>query len=73
MLLEWLHLMMPASFLLLVMLSIFEVKDREKALVVGSLRREKDAFGWAEEVLITKTDLEEMRVHMQELEEKVFC
>ena len=53
--------------------SIFEVKDREKALVVGSLRREKDAFGWAEEVLITKTDLEEMRVHMQELEEKVLC
>ena len=55
------------------MVSIFEVKDREKALVVGSLRREKDAFGWAEEVLITKTDLEEMRVHMQELEEKVLC
>jgi hypothetical protein len=54
-------------------LSIFDVKDREKALVVGSLRREKEAAGWAEEVLITKTDLEEMRVHMQELEEKVLC
>ncbi|KAH7276822.1 hypothetical protein KP509_39G023300 [Ceratopteris richardii] len=52
-------------------LSIFDIKDREKALVVGSLRREKEAFGWAEEVLITKTDLEEMRAHMQELEEKV--
>ncbi|KAI5064817.1 hypothetical protein GOP47_0019512 [Adiantum capillus-veneris] len=52
-------------------LSIFDVKDREKALVIGALRREKEAFGWAEEVLITKTDLEEMRAHMQELEEKV--
>ncbi|KAJ7558943.1 hypothetical protein O6H91_04G062500 [Diphasiastrum complanatum] len=52
-------------------LSIFDIKDKEKAIASGSLRREKEALGWAEEVLMTKMDLEEMCSHSQELEEKV--
>ncbi|XP_024523319.1 cilia- and flagella-associated protein 57 [Selaginella moellendorffii] len=52
-------------------LSLFDVKDREKAIVSVGLRREKEALGFADEVLITKSDLDDMRQHIQELEERV--
>lgn len=51
---------------------ILDVKDRERQVAIGSGgRREREALPWAEEVLITKSDLEEKKAKMAELEAQV--
>ncbi|GAQ89010.1 hypothetical protein KFL_004790040 [Klebsormidium nitens] len=51
---------------------LLDVKDRERAVAIGSGgRREREALPWAEEVLVTKSDLEEKRAKMAELEAQV--
>ena len=49
-------------------LFVFDVRDKE---VRAGVKREKDPVGFAEEVLVTKSDLEEKRTRMQELETQV--
>jgi len=49
---------------------IFDIRDKERSLVQGS-RKDKDVLEWAQEVLIAKNDMEEMRQTCQDLENKV--
>eukprot|EP00899_Mesostigma_viride_P000129 jgi/Mesvir1/10116/Mv16834-RA.2 len=49
-------------------LFMFDIRDKE---VARGARREKEAILFAEEVLVTKSDLEEKRARMQELETQV--
>ena len=44
---------------------------REKDGAKAAARRDVERLPWAEEVLVTRADLEERRVHMAELEQKV--
>ena len=49
-------------------LFVFDVRDKE---VRAGVKREKGPVGFAEEVLVTKSDLEEKRTRMQQLETQV--
>lgn len=53
-------------------LMVFDVRDKERAIASSILRREKDAMTWADEVLVPKGDLEDMKGHVQELEQMVW-
>eukprot|EP00304_Pavlova_gyrans_P012532 CAMPEP_0206035036 /NCGR_PEP_ID=MMETSP1466-20131121/1785_1 /ASSEMBLY_ACC=CAM_ASM_001126 /TAXON_ID=44452 /ORGANISM="Pavlova gyrans, Strain CCMP608" /LENGTH=1327 /DNA_ID=CAMNT_0053409369 /DNA_START=150 /DNA_END=4130 /DNA_ORIENTATION=+ len=48
---------------------VCEIKDRDGR--IGGTKRDKEGLGWAEEVLVTKTDLEEKTQQMLELRAKV--
>lgn len=49
---------------------LFDIHNKERS-VVSSARKDKDALGWAKEVLIYKADMEEMHQTCQDLESKV--
>lgn len=49
---------------------MFDIRDKERSLVLGS-RKDKDVLEWAEEVLIAKNDMDEIRQTCQDLENKV--
>ncbi|GBG61790.1 hypothetical protein CBR_g23749 [Chara braunii] len=52
-------------------LFMFDVRDKEKGIVSSIAKREKEAITYAEEVLVTKSDLEEKKVRTTELEQQV--
>lgn len=52
-------------------LVIFDIRDKERNLTQGAIKKDKDALGWAQEVLVSRADVEEMRQSCQDLEAKV--
>ncbi|CAK9865196.1 unnamed protein product [Sphagnum jensenii] len=52
-------------------LMLFDIRDKERSLTQGAAKKEKEALGWANEVLVSRSEVEELRQTCQDLETKV--
>jgi hypothetical protein len=50
---------------------LFDIRDKERSLTQGAAKKEKEALGWANEVLVSRSEVEELRQTCQDLETKV--